>query len=199
MLDQSFYNQDSLTAARALLGCELVFAPESGKSLGGIIVETEAYRQDDEASHSFRGMTKRNEVMFGEGGHAYVYFTYGVHYCFNVVVGQVGFAEAVLIRALEPTQGIERMKHNRGTDIISNLCSGPGKLVQALGLGPQHNGINLMTPKLHILQRTAQPSIIAGPRIGISRATDKLWRFMIADSPWVTKHKFNSSAYAGPI
>jgi DNA-3-methyladenine glycosylase len=199
MLDQSFYNQDSVTAAQALLGCELIFTTENGKSAGGIIVETEAYRQDDEASHSFRGETKRNGVMFGPGGYAYVYFTYGVHYCFNVVVGQAGFAEAVLIRALEPTQGIEHMKHNRGTDIISNLCSGPGKLVQALGLGLQHNGASLITPQLHILPRTAQPNIMAGPRIGISRATDKLWRFMIAGSPWVTKHKFNSSAYAGPI
>ncbi|HUC19999.1 MAG TPA: DNA-3-methyladenine glycosylase [Candidatus Polarisedimenticolaceae bacterium] len=196
MLESTFYNQDSLTAAQALLGCELIYIPAGGEPVGGRIAETEAYRQDDEASHSYRGLTKRNAVMFGAGGHAYVYFTYGVHYCFNVVVGEAGFAEAVLIRALEPTHGVKQMELNRGTSEQWQLCSGPGKLVQALGLGRQHNGASLLTPELQIRERTVQPRVIAGPRIGISRAADKPWRFMIADSPWVTRHKFNKQAQA---
>lgn len=186
-------------AAQSLLGCELIYTPAGGKSRGGLIVETEAYAQSDEASHSFRGLTKRNAVMFGPGGYAYIYFTYGVHYCFNAVVGKPGYAEAVLIRALEPTRGIELMQHNRGTVNLFNLCSGPGKLVQALGLRREHNGASLRTSELHINKRTSRPPIAASPRIGISRAVDKPWRFMIAESPWVTKHKLNKTAFAVQI
>ncbi len=192
MLDATFYNQDSLNAAQNLLGCELVFASKSGVVLGGRIVETEAYAQSDEASHSFRGLTKRNAVMFGPGGFAYVYFTYGVHYCFNVVVGEEGHAEAVLIRALEPTQGHGQMALNRKTHDPFNLCSGPGKLVQALGLGAEHNGASLTTPTFHIKPRTTPPPISTSPRIGISRAVDRPWRFFISNNLYVTKHKFNN-------
>lgn len=130
--------------------------------------------------------------MFGRGGHAYVYFTYGVHYCFNVVAGLPGFGEGVLIRALEPTGGIALMQQRRKTNDLHNLCSGPGKLVQAMGLGLQFNGASLATPTLHIEKRSVVPLITVSPRVGISRATDKPWRFFIGENFFVSKHKFNN-------
>lgn len=154
-------------------------------------METEAYRQDDAASHSFGGQTQRNAVMFGPGGYAYVYFTYGMHYCFNVVAGEADWAEAVLIRALQPTQGMAAMQRRRHTTEPYNLCSGPAKLVQALGLGPDQNGASLATRELHIMPRPSPPAITASPRIGIRRATTQPWRFFITNNPYVTKHKFN--------
>jgi DNA-3-methyladenine glycosylase len=194
MLPSQFYRQDSLTLAQALLGCELVHVSAEGVT-AGIIVETEAYHQNDEASHSFRGQTPRNAVMFGEGGVAYVYFTYGVHYCVNVVGGEAGEAEGVLIRALEPTQGLDLMEARRKTVERLNLCSGPGKLVQAMAIGPEDNGKELTSAALHInKRRTEQIEIVASPRIGITRATDKPWRFFIKNNPYVSKHKFNRLA-----
>ena len=190
MLPHSFFTQDALTLAPALLGCELVHTIDC-QTTAGIIVETEAYRQDDEASHSFRGQTQRNAVMFGPGGYAYVYFTYGMYYCFNIVAGKQGFAEAVLIRALQPTQGVEIMEQRRHTTGPHNLCSGPAKLVLAMGLGPEQYGASLTTTQLHLLKRDHEPTIVAGPRIGIRHAVDKPWRFRIADNPYVTKHLFN--------
>jgi len=190
MLPQSFFTQDAIRLAEALLGCELVHTIK-GQTTAGIIVETEAYRQDDEASHSFRGQTPRNAVMFGPGGYAYVYFTYGMHYCFNVVAGKPGFAEAVLIRALQPTQGIPFMQQRRHTTAPHNLCSGPAKLAQAMALGPDQYGASVTTPQLHIGDRTVVPAVLAGPRIGIKHAVDKPWRFWIGDNPYITKHTFN--------
>lgn len=190
MLPLSFYAQDALTLARALLGCELVHDSTGGRT-AGIIVETEAYRQDDKASHSFRGRTKRNEVMFGPGGYAYVYFTYGMHYCFNVVAGDQNFAEAVLVRALEPTDGTWLMAGRRRTSDPYNLCSGPAKLVQAMGILPHHNGIDLTAGKLYIQPHGSGPDVAISPRIGITQAAEKPWRFFVKDSPYVTKHKFN--------
>lgn len=192
MLPQSFFIQDAITLAQALLGCELVHIVD-GQTTAGIIVETEAYRQDDEASHSFRGQTPRNVVMFGPGGHAYVYFTYGMHYCFNVVAGKQGFAEAVLVRALQPTQGVKLMEKRRHIANPYNLCSGPAKLAQAMGLGPDQYGASLTTPHLHIRDRATSPNALTGPRIGIKHAVDKPWRFWIAKNPYITKHKFNST------
>lgn len=182
--------RDAVTVARDLIGCELVHASPEGVT-SGIIVETEAYRQDDEASHSFRGSTPRNSLMFEKGGRAYVYFTYGAHYCFNVVCGEAGYGEAVLIRALEPTNGLDLMEARRMTMDLYNLCSGPGKLVQAMGLGNEHNGASLTSQALHILPGEARLPTACGPRIGISKATDKPWRFIVAGSPYITKHKFN--------
>lgn len=190
VLPKSFYTQDAISLAQALLGCELVRQSPQGVT-AGIIVETEAYRADDEASHSFRGQTKRNAVMFGPGGHAYVYFTYGMHYCFNVVAGTDQFAEAVLIRALKPTWGLRLMEHRRDTSNLTNLCSGPGKLAQAMDLTKEQNGLSLNGGELFIRQRRAIPKVVSGPRIGIRAATDKPWRFFISTSAYVSKHKFN--------
>lgn len=193
MLPQSFYQQDALSLARALIGCELAHVGKEGVT-AGVIVETEAYSQDDEASHSFRGQTKRNAVMFGPAGHAYIYFTYGMHHCMNMVAGPEGRAEAVLIRALEPTRGVELMKARRGSQEPLNLCSGPGKLVQAMGLTREQNGTSLLSPELHIVPATKQLAVQTTPRIGIRQAVDKPWRFIARDSAYITKHRFNKLA-----
>jgi DNA-3-methyladenine glycosylase len=190
VLPQSFYAQDALSLARALIGCELVCTTPAGIA-AGIIVETEAYRQDDEASHSFRGQTPRNAAMFGPAGHAYVYFTYGMHYCFNVVGGTTGQAEAVLIRALEPTEGIELMTQRRGVAKLTNLCSGPAKLVQALGITPSDNAASLLTKHLHLRASGTSYEVATGPRIGIRRATEKPWRFYVPQNSFVSKGLFN--------
>ncbi len=195
MLPTRFYNQSALNLAPALLGCELVHKSPEGVA-AGMIVETEAYHADDAASHSFRGKTARNAVMFGPPGHVYVYLSYGVHYCMNVVGNGTTGAEAVLIRALEPTRGIALMERRRHTTERVNLCSGPGKLVQALGIGPSHNGARLTTPALHINPRLSPPRILASQRVGISRAVEEPWRFFIRGNRYVSKHKFNLSAVA---
>lgn len=194
MLPQSFYQQDAVLLAQALIGYKLVHSTPEGIT-AGIIVETEAYRQDDEASHSFRGMTKRNAVMFGPAGHAYIYFTYGMHYCMNVVAGEEGYAEAVLIRALEPTQGITLMQQRRRIDDIHNLCSGPAKLVQALGLQKEQNGMSVSSGTLHIASTgSARLPIASTPRIGIKQAAEKPWRFIAVGSEYITKHSLNKRA-----
>lgn len=193
MLTESFYQQDAVSLAQDLIGCELVHATERGVT-AGIIVETEAYSQDDEASHSFRGMTKRNAVMFGPAGHAYIYFTYGMHYCMNVVAGPEGRAEAVLIRALEPTQGAELMQARRGTKDLHNLCSGPAKLVQAMGLMREQNGVSLTTNKFYIKPAAKKYDIATTPRIGIRQAVDKPWRWIATGSRFITKHPHNKKA-----
>jgi DNA-3-methyladenine glycosylase len=193
MVAESFYRQPALQLAPALLGCTLVHASSAGPT-AGIIVETEAYHAGDEASHSFRGQTARNAVMFGPAGRAYIYFSYGVHYCLNVVgEGSTG-AEAVLIRALEPTAGMALMEQRRQTTVRLNLCSGPGKLTQAMGIGPAQNGASFTTPELQIVAREQTPLILTSPRIGISRAADKPWRFFVANNRYVSKDKFNKAA-----
>lgn len=194
MFPQSFYKQDAISLAKSLIGQELIRHTEDGTT-AGIIVETEAYRQDDEASHSFRGATKRNEVMFGPAGRAYIYFTYGMHYCMNVVAGEEGYAEAVLIRALEPTRGIELMRRRRKTTELHNLCSGPAKLVQAMGILKEQNGMSLMKDTLHIAPGAKPaPPIASTPRIGIKQAINKPWRFIATGSAYTTKHRFNKLA-----
>ncbi|HUC86717.1 MAG TPA: DNA-3-methyladenine glycosylase [Candidatus Saccharimonadales bacterium] len=193
MLPQSFYAQSALSLAARLLGCELIHESKEGTTTG-LIVETEAYHTEDPASHSFRGQTKRNAVMFGPPGYAYIYLSYGIHRCMNVVAGRDGVAEAVLIRALEPTGGIPLMEHRRSTTLIRNLCSGPGKLVQAMGIVAAQNGASLNSPRLYIRPRTAVPPVMASPRIGISQAVEQPWRFFIAGNPHVTSHKFNNAS-----
>lgn len=170
---------NSIDGARNLLGWELVHHTPAG-DIGGIIIETEAYRQEDEASHSFRGRTARTAPMFEEAGHIYMYFIYGMHWCMNIVTGPAGHGEAVLLRALKPTSGIELMKQYRKTEVESRLASGPGSLVQALAIPPTYSGLKLEQTKLELVQPDkAVKNIKTSPRIGIKKAADKPWRFYI--------------------
>jgi DNA-3-methyladenine glycosylase len=155
--------------------------------VGGRIVEVEAYDQEDPASHAYRGRTSRNAVMFGPPGHAYVYRSYGIHWCLNLVCGNVGVAEAALIRALQPTAGVAHMRKRRGTDVDRALCSGPGKLCQALGITGQHDGLALDKAPFKLAERKEIPEILTAPRIGITRATELSWRYLEANSPYVSR------------
>jgi DNA-3-methyladenine glycosylase len=152
--------------------------------VGGLIVETEAYDASDPASHSYAGATKRNAAMFGPVGHAYVYRSYGVHWCFNIVCGPQG--GAVLVRALEPTSGVDVMRERRGMTSIRQLCAGPGRLCQALDVSIAHDGLSLSSPPFELLPRARVPSVVAGPRVGISRAVERPWRFTLAGSRFLS-------------
>lgn len=188
-LNEDFYLQSCLKAAKGLIGKVLV--RKKGKQIySGIIVETEAYLGNkDAASHSYRGKTKRNEHMFGTGGTAYVYFTYGNHYCINAVIGKPGVAHAVLIRAIEPVSGIEMMKKNRGTDNIYELCSGPGKLTQAMEITGELNGASLLENEIYISEPedAGKHKIVRTKRIGITKNPDVLYRFADSESPFVSR------------
>jgi len=172
-----------------LLGCYLVRYTPAGK-VKVKIVETEAYHQEDPASHSFRGVTPRTAPMFEAGGRLYVYFTYGMHYAINIVVGPKGVGEAVLIRAAEPIEGIEIMRQNRGITDINNLTNGPGKLAQALGItDTKLSGkiLNRSSILLEAGETISAQNIKAAPRVGIKHAVDLPWRFYIKNSPFVSK------------
>ena len=192
-LPRSFYRRPVLRVARDLLGKYLV-RMEGKTALAGRIVEVEAYRgAADPASHAYRGRTKRNEAMFGDGGHLYVYFTYGMHHCANVVTGVEGTAAAVLIRALEPVSGVSRMASNRKLPpgrprAPRTLTGGPARLCQALGIGLGQNGSDLLGAEISIRRARAgaRPAIGSSPRIGIRRATDKRWRFFIRGNRFVS-------------
>lgn len=188
MLPKSFFQTEALELSKGLLGCVLVHETDQGIA-AGIIVETEAYGEGDEASHCYRGMTPRTQVMYGEGGHAYVYFTYGMHYCFNVVAGPEGKGQAVLIRALEPLEGITLMRQRRAKEALKDLCNGPAKLVQAMGITKADYGKPLFTGSLYIQPRKGTDKILIenGPRIGIKKAIDKPWRFWVRGSSYVSK------------
>jgi len=166
--------------ARDLVGCTLHV-----DGVGGVVVETEAYSRDDPASHAYRGKTSRNAVMFGPAGHLYVYRSYGIHWCANVVCGEEGFAAAVLLRALEPTAGVDEMRARRGVDDVRLLAAGPGRLTQALGVTDAHNGADL-TRAPFALQRSS-PDVVASTRVGITRATDLPWRYSLAGSTFVSR------------
>ncbi|MDA1266916.1 MAG: DNA-3-methyladenine glycosylase [Planctomycetota bacterium] len=183
----SLYAGSAVAVARRLLGAVLVHTTEEGR-VAGRIVETEAYLAvGDGASHSRMGPTDRNRSMFLAAGHAYVYRIYGVHHCFNVVTGAEGRGEAVLVRALEPLEGLEVMAARRGRARPQDLCSGPGKLVQALGIEAGHDGV-LLDGALSITPRERSPGpIAAGPRIGISRSLELPLRFGVARSPWCSR------------
>ena len=172
ILPPEFYARDTVSLAKALLGTCLVHETRQGRTAGRI-VETEAYLCDDAACHAARGKTKRNAVMFGPPGHAYVYLIYGTYYCFNVVSAGEGIGEAVLIRALEPVDGMELMQRRRGTDGIHSLCSGPGKLCSALAITPKVNGVALFSGALTITDLPGVPAvkpadIVTTARIGIN-------------------------------
>jgi len=182
ILPRTFYSKDTVTVAKSILGKKLVRKIDN-KEISGIIIETEAYRhKDDPASHAFRKITERNKVMFGEVGRAYVYFTYGMHYCFNVVARNSKFAAgAVLIRAIQPEKGIDIMEKNRGVNDKKRLTDGPAKLTQAFGITKEQYGIDLtQDSKLFITDGIKTGKIIASPRVGIKEATDKLWNFKIS-------------------
>lgn len=189
-LARAFYERDTVRVARELLGTILV-RTNGHTVLRGVIVETEAYRgEGDPASHAYRGPTKRNAVMFGPAGHAYVYFTYGMHYCLNVTTEPTGNPGAVLIRAAQPTSAIEQMKKRRRTDQLRDLANGPAKLTQAFAVSRSLNGHDLtLGKKLFIVKGdSVEPLDIASTsRIGIRVGLEKPWRFFIRENPFVSK------------
>lgn len=185
--DAGFFRSPATRLAPALIGCLLRrVAPEG--MMSGVIVETEAYTSDDPASHSYGGETSRNWPMFRGGGLAYVYLIYGIHNCFNVTSGVPGSGEAVLVRALEPCQGTGLMMDNRGVRDPELLCSGPGRLCQAMGIDRSMNGSSLLRGELQVLlpSGTRQPRISVSGRIGISRARELQRRFFLSGSRWVS-------------
>jgi len=181
ILPREFYSKDTVKVAKNLLGKKII--RKIGRhEISGIITETEAYRhKDDPASHAFRKITERNKIMFENVGLAYVYFTYGMHFCFNVVAKNPKVAAgAVLIRAIKPEKGITIMQKNRGNVSLKNLVNGPAKLAQALAITKEHYGIDITkNSKLYISEGIKSKKIISSPRIGIKEATDKLWNFKI--------------------
>ena len=182
-LPREFFARSVHEVAPELIGVTLLV-----DGVGGPIVEVEAYDEDDPASHGFRGRTARNAVMFGPAGFAYVYRSYGIHWCLNFVCGEPGRAEAVLIRALEPTHGLDVMRRRRGADGPRSLASGPGKLCQALGVTRAHYGLPLDEPPFELLARpTTTPPIATGPRIGITQATELPWRYGLEGSPYLSR------------
>ena len=189
-LPRSFFARPSPEVGPDLLGRILVRKVGDGTLLTARIVEAEAYQEDDPASHSFRGRTNRTEVMFGPPGHAYVYFTYGMHHCMNVVTGLTGEGSAVLLRAAEPLEGLEEMARRRGTNDLRALCSGPGRLCQALGIDRAENGLDLVRGRLLWLLEGAPvaPSTInVGPRVGITSGTERPWRFSVQGDRFVSR------------
>lgn len=189
-LPRAFYARGPRALARALLGRVLVRELPGGVRLAGRIVETEAYGgADDPASHAFRGPTPRNRVMFGPPGHAYVYFTYGMHHCFNVVCAREGRAAAVLVRALEPLVGLERMAAARGVRERARLTRGPGALAQALRLGRGEDGSDLTGGAVWITRVGSgrRGRVVCAPRVGIRLAAERPWRYALEGSPWVSR------------
>jgi DNA-3-methyladenine glycosylase len=182
-LQRAFFDRSVHDAARDLVGCRLFF-----DGVGGTIVETESYERDDPACHAYAGLTDRTEVLFGPPGLAYVYLSYGIHSLLNFVCEPDGEAAAVLIRALEPTAGLEAMRERRGARGDGELCSGPGKLTEALGIGLELNGADLSRdPFLLLAPAGAAPEVVTGPRIGITKAVERPWRFSAAGSRFVSR------------
>jgi DNA-3-methyladenine glycosylase len=174
--------RDAADVAHDLIGAILLL-----EEVGGVIVETEAYDHKDPASHSYIGRTARNASMFGPPAHAYVYRSYGLHWCLNLVCGTQPLGSAVLIRALQPTKGIELMQQRRGTPVLRHLCSGPGRLSQALGVTGALDGQPLDQTRFVILPRETEVPVVAGPRIGITRGTETPWRFGLGGSAFLSR------------
>ncbi|HEY6283804.1 MAG TPA: DNA-3-methyladenine glycosylase [Nitrososphaerales archaeon] len=189
-LRRPFFERYTPLVARGLLGCRLVRVLDDQR-VAGFVVETEAYRgQRDPASHAFRGRTKRNEVMFGRAGHAYVYFTMGAHFCLNITTEHKETPAAVLIRAIEPVEGIGAMMRNRGLDDLNRLADGPGKLAKALGIDRDLDGEDIVRSTRLFLERGTKPKeILASSRVGISAGKSFKWRFFVQGSQFVSKAK----------
>ena len=181
-LRRSFFARPVLAVAPELIGATLLV-----DGVGGVIVEVEAYHHTDPAAHSYIGMTPRNAVMFGPPGFLYVYRSYGIHWCMNFVCEPEGSASAVLIRALEPMQGLAAMQRRRGFKEPRALCSGPGKVCEALGVSIRHNGLALDRPPFELRARASEPEIVIGPRIGITKAVEQPWRFGLKGSAFLSK------------
>ncbi|WP_066640328.1 DNA-3-methyladenine glycosylase [Desulfolucanica intricata] len=186
VLPRAFYDRDTVQVARELLGALLVHDTPEGRIVGRI-VETEAYLQGDPACHASRGETKRNRSMFGPPGHAYVYIIYGIYHCFNIVTRPRGVGEAVLLRALEPLEGIPLMQSRRKKERLVDLCGGPARLVQALGIEMEHNGVDLTMGNLVICEGTIPKEIVTTTRIGISQGKDLPLRFYIAGNKYISR------------
>jgi DNA-3-methyladenine glycosylase len=181
-LAAEFFATSVHEVAPALIGVTLLV-----DGVGGRIVEVEAYDHEDPASHGFRGRTERNASMFGPPGHAYVYRSYGIHWCLNFVCEDEGVANAVLVRALEPTHGLDAMRGRRGLDDPRLLCSGPGRLCQALGVTREHDGLALDRPPFELLAADGLAEVVSGRRIGITRAAELPWRYAEAGSRFVSR------------
>jgi DNA-3-methyladenine glycosylase len=181
-LRKSFFDRSVHNVAPDLIGATMLV-----NGVGGVIVEVEAYHHTDPAAHSYGGRTERNAVMFGPPGFAYVYRSYGIHWCVNFVCEAEGSASAVLVRALQPTHGLPLMKRRRGLSDERQLCSGPGKLCQALGITHAQNGLPLDKAPFELRARAEKPEISVGVRIGITKAADAPWRYGLAGSPFVSR------------
>jgi DNA-3-methyladenine glycosylase len=184
-LRRDFYERSVHDVARDLIGCVVRHGETAGR-----IVETESYHMEEPACHAFAGVTERTRTLYGEPGRAYVYFSYGVHSLLNAVAEAGGVGAAVLIRALEPVDGIELMRQRRGLECVEDLCSGPGKLTQALGIGLSLNATSLVDGPIELLAcepGTREPRVVVGERVGITKAADLPWRFCDADSRHVSR------------
>jgi DNA-3-methyladenine glycosylase len=185
VLPAAFYDRPVVEVAQGLIGCVLSF-----EECSGVIVEAEAYHHTEPACHAFVGLTPRTRVLFGPPGIAYVYRSYGIHACLNAVCEAPGVGAAVLIRALEPISGLDAMRSRRGLQRVESLCSGPGKLTQALGIGLEHNGADLVRGPIVFLERPGsweRVSVLADRRIGITKAAELPWRFSAAGSRFISR------------
>jgi DNA-3-methyladenine glycosylase len=181
-LKRAFFGRSVHEVAPDLIGATLLM-----NGVGGLIVEVEAYHHTEPAAHSFNGPTPRNQIMFGPPGFAYVYRSYGIHWCVNFVCEQAGSASAVLIRALQPTHGLPAMRRRRHLHDERALCSGPGKLTEALGITIAHNGLALDAPPIALFARKEKPEIVAGVRIGLTKAVELPWRYGLEGSKFLSK------------
>jgi DNA-3-methyladenine glycosylase len=184
-MDEAFFARSVHDVARDLVGCALLH-----RGVGGMIVETESYERDDPACHAYVGLTPRTAILFGPPARAYVYLSYGIHSCLNFVCEPEGQAAAVLIRALEPRWGVDEMRRRRGRHALRDLCSGPGKLTEALGIGLDLDGAPVCEPPFEVRGRDEEwlgVEVDTGPRIGISRAAELPWRFCARDSRYLSK------------